>query len=220
MKYLLSVLFTVSTLAVVGQIHTIGMFVGRNKTTAFPIKGSEPVYSTARTSYGITYEYKTNNHVTIGAEFFYDQRGYEQLSAKNHYAQTIETIYFIEKFNFDYLSLPIKAGSTFGKKVYGFWNIGWTPAVLVKAEKIGPIWDYSDNIIGEKKWDMTKSYDKFDMSMLVEFGGGLNLKDGIWFYTSIMARLSPSITKRVCCERSFRHGGALLSVGMKFNLMK
>ncbi|MEI6576506.1 MAG: outer membrane beta-barrel protein [Bacteroidota bacterium] len=171
---------------------------------------------------GLCYEFILNEHFSVGSEILYDQRGFTDdmfvTDDMGHETDKKVTI----KFNYDYISVPIKTGYRFGKKFYGFSNVAVIPSILADATTILPTLDAAMNVIGSETINVTKNVTKFDCAGLIEIGGGYKLTDMTCLFLSFGFQNSfLSITNTDYLEGDkIYHYGMALNVGLKYALTK
>lgn len=128
---------------------------------------------------------------------------------------------YTTKFNYDYVSLPIKTGLNFGNKFFGFANIGVIPSLLVNAKTITLTINADGRVTGNETVDVTSRVTKFDLAGLAEIGGGYKIKSRYWLFTSFAYQYSlTTITNSEYFADSKRHNGMTLIIGLKCALTK
>ncbi len=224
MKITLIFIFTISTLKVAGQNHLIGVKGGVNSTNIISkyLGTSQP--RTGITA-GLTYDYLFKQYFSIGADFIYNQRGFTDDFILSDDFGNVTLEKNMIKFNYDYISLPIKTGFNIGTKLFGFTNIGVIPSLLVDAKSTVPIFDTDSKFIGYEKFDVTNRVSNFDFAGLFEMGGGYKLKGRYWLFTSFLYQRSfTSITtvtnSDYIANSKIQHNGMNLTIGLKCRLTK
>jgi hypothetical protein len=222
MKNILLIILTISTLDVAGQIHFIGLKGGVNSTNITSSNLLSQTDSRTGLTAGLTYEYLFKKHFSVGADLIYNQRGFTNdiVFTDNLGNPTGEK--HTTKFNYDYLTVPIKTGFNIGTKLYGFTNIGIIPSLLVDAKTTTPTFDTDGKLTGNETFDVTNRVSKFDFAGLVEIGGGYKLKGRYWLFTSFSYQHSfTTITNSDYFANSkIRHNGMALTIGLKCALTK
>ena len=187
MKVLLVIFLIASAAVLFGQNHFIGLRSGPNVSNVN--SDGFPHESENRTGFhmGVTYEYEFKSRLGLGADLLYFQRGFgitgiytDELG--NPIGELPETA-----FNYSYLSMPIKAGTSFGKEISGFMNIGIVPSILIEAKHIDP---GLDGFFEPMTIDVTDQVKKMDFAGLFEMGGTYRFKDRLFFYASIVYQYS------------------------------
>lgn len=123
-----------------------------------------------RTSFigGVSYEYSLKNSILLGAELLYMQKGDSQ-----------EVTFVFEngggegdlQVHVNYLSIPIKAGYSFGGKVSFFTNVGLVPSVLIDSySKFKDPDTILPNADASGKVDSKEFTSNFELSGLAEVG--------------------------------------------------
>jgi hypothetical protein len=222
MKNILLIILTIATLKVAGQNHLIGVKGGVNSTNITSSNFISQSDSRTGLTAGLTYEFLFKKHFSIGADLIYNQRGFtnDLVFTDNLGNPTGEKC--TSKFNYDYISLPIKTGFNIGTKLYGFTNIGVIPSLLVNAKTITPTFDTDAKFTGNETFDVTNRVSKFDFAGLVEIGGGYKFKGRYWLFTSFSYQHSfTTITNSEYFANSkIRHNGMALTIGLKCALTK
>lgn len=147
----------------------------------------------------------------------YSQRGFANSFSYTDNSGNSITDNEITKFNYDYVSLPLKAGLNFGSKVYNFASIGMVPSWLVNAKTTGPKFDANGKLTGSETTDVTSRVSEFDLAGLVEIGGGYKIQNKYWLFTSATYQHSfTTITNAdYFANNKIRHNGLTLAVGLK-----
>ena len=220
-KILLTIL-TIASLNVSGQNHLLGVKGGVSWTNITATNFISDNHYRTGLAIGLTYDYIFKKHFSTGADIIYNQFGFtndliftDDLGNPTGGKATI-------KFNYDYISIPLKVGFNYGKTVYGFANIGLTPSILVDAKTITPTIDFNWTIIPGETYNVTSKVNKFDIGGLVEIGGGYKFKDRYWLFTSFSYQHSfTTITNSDYFANSkIRHYGMTLNLGLKCALTK
>jgi len=129
------------------------------------------------------------------------------------------------KFNYDYLSFPVKIGLNRGRKIYGFLNTGLIPSILINAWATEPYYS-NHEYSGMETTNVKSKVTKFDIAGLVEIGGGYKFKDKYLLFTSfVFQRNFTKITNADYYSLSHstgseRHYGFTLTLGLKCALTK
>ena len=170
----LSILFSVSAFA---QNHFIGVKGGLNMNNAaapnYDGTGSQVGYAG-----GLSYSYQFAKHHVLEVEVIYIQKNFlTQIAFLDAFGRITGDNITIES-SYDYVSLPIKRGIVFGKKVSGFANLGIVPSLLLAAESKIPAIEGAD---GERTLDLKENTTKFDFGALVEAGANFQVQPGLLF---------------------------------------
>lgn len=209
-------MFPFLLLQVTGQNLFVGIKGGENWTSNLYRNSSTKNGFRTGFSGGLTYEYLLNSHFSIGADVIYDQRGFTYDIAFDDYQGNHRTT--TTNFDHDNLAFPVKVGLTTGKKIYSFANIGLSPSILLNAEKQLNTADTEGKTVAIEEYDVTNSMQKFDMSALIEIGGGYKINDRFWLYTLLAYQRSFIINANSdyhTNELFIRYYGANLYVGLK-----
>lgn len=215
MKYLITVSIVLFSVVVYGQKQYFGLKSGIGFTNLF-IDGDGSL-NDFRIGFngGLTYEYQFKSNLQIEVDFVYAQKGAkEDVIFTDQYGQpTAEsTIHY----NYDYLSLPIKGGYSFGNKLEGFINLGIVPSLLINAQLRIP----GLNVSEDGAIDIKDDVQKIDLSGLVEIGGNYILKDRLLLFTSFAYQHSFTqlTAENYLSNSDVRHYGMILSLGVKFGI--
>jgi hypothetical protein len=218
MKKLLIVILTVVTLSVAGQKHLIGVKGGVNITNVSLPNLSNDTKNRVSYIRGLTYEYLLNNSFSLSADLLLDLRGfhyevpmYDDLGHPTGYSGTTRE-------DFAYLSFPLKAGYNIGDNLYGYVNLGVIPAILLNSVVTIPI----GSLLGDRTYNNYSNNRKFDISALIELGGGYSISERIRLCTSIS--FQNSLMSATLPEDGdlfeLTHYGMTITAGIKYTLMK
>lgn len=164
---------------------------------------------------GITYQYKLEKfHIEV--DFLYAQKGFRNSAIYTDTSDKHTGIEGVSDFNYDYFSLPIKAGITMGDKVSGFFNVGLAPSFIYNAQTIVPTCE----TINGKVIDVADQVTKLDISALVEVGGEYTIKNQFVVFSSLAFQKSfTSLTNdNYYPNGKITHYGISLSLGVKYIL--
>jgi len=220
MKNLLFIILTLATFNVVGQNHLVG-FKGGVSLTNISASNFQGEYDD-RTGImgGLSYEYLLNDHFSMGTDVIYNQRGFRSdfIFMDELGNQTGEKAIF--KFNYDYLSLPLKAGYRTDDKLYTFANIGLVPSILTNAKTVMPLFDENMNADGNETIDITDKVAKFDLAALAEIGVGYSFRDRCWLYSSCgyLHSFTTITNDHYFADSKISHNGLAFSIGIKYAL--
>lgn len=222
MKSIFFFFLTITTITLWGQNHLLGVKGGVSWTNVTASNFAKDRNFRTGFAIGFTYDYIFKKHFSTGADIIYNQQGF-----------TIDNIFVDElgnptgkkatsKFNYDYISIPLKAGFNYGKTIFGFANIGLTPSILIVAKTTTPTIDFYGTTIQGETFNITDRVNKFDIGGLVEIGGGYKFKGRYWLFTSFSYQHSfTSITNAEYLTNSkIRHYGFTLNLGLKCALTK
>lgn len=217
MKFILISILTISILKVAGQNHLIGVKGGFNSTNITSSNFLSQSLSRTGLTAGLTYEFLIKKHFSIGADFIYNQCGFTNYLVFTDNFGNLTGEKYTTKFNYDYISLPLKTGFNIGSKLYGFTNIGLVPSLLVDAKTTIPNFDTGGNLTGNETFDVTNRVSKFDFAGSVEIGGGYKFNGRYWLYSSFSYQHSfTTITNSDYFANSkIRHNGMNLTIGLK-----
>ncbi len=203
-----------------GQNHIIGVKGGNNWTNVTATDFNTDLHNQTGITTGVSYNYIFKNHIIVGAEAIYDQRGFTSditITDENGNPTGQKPS---RLFNYDYLTILLNVGFNYGNTFYSFANIGLTPAVLLDAMTETPEIILDDWTIPKERHNVTKQVNKFDIGGIVEIGGGYKFMDKFWPYVSFSYRHSfTTITNSDYYSSSkIRHKGMAINIGLKYAL--
>ncbi|MFK7899202.1 MAG: outer membrane beta-barrel protein [Cyclobacteriaceae bacterium] len=135
MKIKTSLLIILAVLSYKGfsQFHFIGLKSGLATTNVTSDNSFLGDKNKKNINFGLTYEYQLSKKSFIGIDLLYTQKGfinvYELTNNSGNTIGTEET-----KFNYNYLSLPVKYGLGIANKVHASIYLGLAPSLLQSAE--------------------------------------------------------------------------------------
>ena len=211
MKKHLFLAFTVISLNVCGQSHFLGARSGVNMTNISSSNSTIITDSRVGFSGGLSYDYLWRDRFSIGVDIIFNQRGFtNDFIVEDGFGNPTGRI-ITTKFEYDYLSFPVKAGTYFGKKAFGFGQIGVMPSMMIESETIP----------GSDAPSMNPPVTKFDFAGIIELGAGYKLNR---FWLSLSAFYHRSFTTFTDFDNfgdaNFRHKGLTLLIGLKYQLRK
>ena len=186
MKKYLTLILIVLTSTVFSQGHFVGVKGGVSFTKVRDAVFYEKNIEMRKGfTAGLTYEFKLKNNILLGADLLYIQKGYSaDISITNDEGMLIGMGRSHPSYN--YLSLPLKVGYSFGEKISGFFYIGIVPALLTDA-----YYGFSDpnnvqqNTDNPGKHDITKYTPNFELSGLAEVGANYKINERFLLTTSL-----------------------------------
>ncbi len=146
------------------QKHYVGVKLGPNFSNFKPGNANKFAVGIA---VGATYSYQMQNGLTLGADLLYLQQGFLVNALGKH------------RQSFNYISIPLKVGYTFGTTWQLFANAGIVPNFLVGANVNSKVLNTNNT---------TRNYDsfkKFDIGILAELGGGYTFKERFNVFASL-----------------------------------
>lgn len=213
MRQIITVFTIMALMPVFGQNHFIGLKSGLNLTNI-----NSPGFLFERQNRigfngGLTYEYQLNERFNLGIDLLYFQKGFRSdITFTDELGNMLETVTI--KYNFDYVSLPIKGGYVFGDKIAGFINLGMIPSILINAKTIMPA---AEGITEGITSNEIESLRKFELGGLVEVGANYKIKPDLILSTTIAYQ--NSITS-IANGGNTRNHGMALSIEIKYALKK
>jgi opacity protein-like surface antigen len=198
-----------------GQNHFIGIDAGIYwASIASKDFISKPNFKTDFAG-GISYEYFFNKNVSIGGGIQYNSRGFVIKSETKSADNTAENEHK-SKTAFNYVTLPLKLGFSFGNKFLGFAKIGVIPAILVKAQETIPVVNDNGEVTENHTENLTSKVRKMDIVGMVEIGGGYRISNQCRLKLSISYQhgFSSITTDNYHPNTTIRNRGIHLSLGL------
>jgi hypothetical protein len=219
MKRILTVLTIVLSIPAFGQNHFIGLKGGINWTNVNSSNFMSNNDNRTGFNSGLTYQYFLNERFSIGIDLLYFQRGFTNGNVFTDQLGNLNEERATSTFDYDYLSIPLKAGIMIGDKFSGFANLGIVPSILVEAITTTPV---IEGVQEETTNNVTDKVSKFDFAGLAEIGANYKINPN--FLLSASFGYQHSFT-RISNEDYFsnseiRHYGMILSFGMQYALRK
>jgi hypothetical protein len=171
---------------------------------------------------GIFYEYLNKKGILFASDLIYNQRGFKSqiiFTDKSGYPTKLR---IPSKFNYNYISIPLKVGYNYGNKYFGFVNIGLIPSVLVYSDIVSPTFNQDGNFTGEDKQILTDQISKFDLASLIEIGGGFSINKRTLLQISCNFQKSITTTdySTYFPKSNIKHFGTLISISIKYNFIQ
>jgi len=211
---LISILFAL-TLSVFGQNRSLGLKGGIGLNNANSKEFLVDTENSVGFTFGLTYEAELKKQIVVGADLLYSQKGFtDEFVLVTDQGEILGEK--TSRFNYDYLSIPLKAGYKKGGKLKGSAYLGFVPSILLKNEIIVPTADDNSTIATTNKVDL------FDFAGLVELMGEYELNTSLTVFTSLSYQRSfTSITNaEYFSDSKVWHYGGLVSFGIKYRLKK
>ena len=214
MKNILLIVLILFSVNVFSQIHSIGIESGINLSNQTGDVFNNSNYRLVIIE-GFCYEFLFRNNYTLGMDMIYSQKGFIDKSTLN--GNAIEAQKDI-KFNYNYLSLPVKIGYTKGQKLIGFLKMGLCPSILLSAGPSIDIFDEYGNLMINLKNDVSK----FDLEGSVEIGAGYVFVNHIELFSSVSyyMGLTTFTNSEYLKDGNLRYYGFSMVAGLKYRLGK
>ncbi len=214
MKRILIIFLVFLSISVFGQNHFLGIYGGINSST-LKIKSTHTSPIHKNITCGITYENQIMNHFKIGADLFYNKKGFSDREVFYTNIKIYQDYEYISTdFSFDNLSLQLKGGYTFGRRFCGFINLGIVPSYLLSSETTIRTKDE------DLKLNITNEITKFNLAGLIEIGCNFNINNKLNLFSTLSYRNSPfsMIISDYCSFTIYGNYGTTLSFGLKYRL--
>ena len=214
--FIVLLLMSINTYGQEQSIDIRGGIVFSNKSSDDFLNGSE-----FRRGFltGFNYEYHFSNNYSIGLGFIFNQRGFSISSEFTDVYGNPTGGQSELKFNYSYLNLPIKGGYSIGDRLQAFFNIGFSPNILIEAKHVSPSYEVNDMYFEKETYDVRNKVSDLSLSGLVEMGASYKISD-ITLFTSIV--YSHDITTfsndDYFRNTNLRHIGLSFSVGLKYRI--
>jgi len=216
MKQLIVIILALATHQVAAQDQIIGIIGGASLTNVTSGNFVNQTNQRQGFSGGIAYEYFLKNSFSLGTDLIFNQRGFElNMEIPNGQIAT-------SKYNYDYISIPIKAGFYDRQnKFFSFLKGGLVPSLLINAKTVTPRFDVDIGaIIGTDYIDVKNNVSKFDLGGLAEIGAGYRFMEKISISASFIYQHSfTSITNSDYFYASkIRHNGMALQLSLRWSI--
>ena len=214
---IIAVLTTFST-ASFSQNHLFGLRAGAGYNTILNlVSDRSPRIGLVS---GFTYEYQSNNRFNFGIDLLYAQKGSRSeiiFTDQTGSALSAQKI----KLDFDYLSLPIKSGISFGDNKRGFVNLGIVPSFLINAKsKLSEPEESATIVINLEPTDLSGTTSAIDLSALIEIGTNLQFSENMLFSGFIAYQHSMTDLSNITfiTINAPKHFGFSANLGLKYVL--
>jgi len=221
-KRILVLLLTFTTITVNGQNHFIGVESGVNFTNVAAKSFVDGRDFRTSLPLGITYEYIFKSGFSVGADIVYNQRGFISDFIYTDVSGIPTGQKGTFKFNYDYLTVPLKVGYNYGKIFYSFANIGLTPSILLEAKHLIPEIELPETFLSSERYNLTNKVNRFDIGGILEIGGGYKFKDRLLGFLSLSYQhsLTTFTNSDYFADSKARHYGMTVNLGIKYALTK
>lgn len=200
----------------VAQNHYIGLKLGANFSDVQSSEGSTQDFTEARIGIvgGITYEYSLLSFLRLGAEFMYTQKGHTlQLTFSDQFGNALGSGEILIRN--DYITIPVKAGVSLGRRLSFVGYFGVAPAFLVRADA-----DSENLTSGSVTEDRTDVVNSFDISGLIDLGLSLKLGRFIIYLTGGYEHSFSNYNDNPNSDTKLRNAGFNATLGGRFALKK
>jgi len=211
MKKAIFIIFATISISVYGQTHFFGVRAGFALTDISSDNSKIDTDSKFGFSGGLTYDYLMGDRFSIGADAIFNQQGFtNNFAVEDGFGNPTGRI-IVSKFEYDYLSFPIRLGTYFGKKTFGVGQIGVVPSFLLETKTTPG----SDHPV------MPFPVTKIDFAGFVELGAGYKL-NRFWLALSTTYQRSFTTFRNVDYfgDTQIRHKGLTFSFTLKYRLSK
>ena len=128
---------------------------------------------------GLVYNYQTKSRFTYGAELLYERHGYGDDYIIVHSDGRLEK--YLALTNFNYITVPLLIGYTFGNKFYVKPSVGLSPGFLLTASSSYPTFQepFFDTayrkFTGIKTVDIKNTVNTFNLSAMADITIGCHI---------------------------------------------
>lgn len=220
--FLFTIAMTWLTSTAMSQVHSLGVQGGLNISN---ISAKDLFNDTEnRNGFigGVKYELILSEKYSIGADLFYSQQGFldKMIFTDETGSPTGESTDF--KFYYDYLSLPIKVGYSFGENFKIMPKIGIQPSLLISAKNTTPKFSDTGDLIGEETIEVKENVSRYDVAGLIELEFDYAISLNINLFTSVIGKYSLTTFSNSDYFRQgeLRHKSLMISLGVKYKLTK
>ncbi|MEM8523625.1 MAG: hypothetical protein AAGG68_03225 [Bacteroidota bacterium] len=167
----------------------------------------------------LTYEHYYENGLFLGTALFYNPRGEQTTFTWTDQNGKI-TGDGKTKFQYNYVSLPLKVGYYFGNKFLGVINGGILPSYLVSLTEVSKNIYTIDGELIEKAKETTSdigNFNRFDLAGIVELSIGRRVGKRLWIIFSASYQHSfTNITDQNIFNLNSYHYGVTSALGVKY----
>lgn len=219
-KYLLLITVIVLFKHSFAQSQSIAIINGINISNICANKVFTDVENRKSYLFGLSYDYSIKDKYLLESNIVYSKQGFNDKFTLTNIAGIPTGEYHVIDFTYDYLSLPLKVGVRFGKKIKIVPKIGIQPSLLIKARTtITRSYSWTSYTTYETV-DVKDNVSKVDVAGLLELGFEYQLKQPVNLFMSIAGKYS--ITKfsnsNYYEDFEMRHKVLLISFGINYNL--
>lgn len=216
MKVVLAAFIALIAIPVFAQNHFVGIQGGVGWTDVIADNSTLSEDLRQGINAGLTYEYHFRKRFHLGAEMTYAQRGFTNSIFITDQTGNVLSERAIIKWNYDYLSVPVKGGFHLGNEFRVFLNLALVPSLLLRAETIAP----SVEVPGLEVFDVTDRVNAFDLAGLIEAGAGFRFHDRMWASASFIFQesITPFTNQNYFQNANGRHRGMAVLIGIKYAL--
>ncbi len=210
MKPIFFSLLMVLSLPAFSQTHLIGFKSGINWYNVSSKDFVDETDTRQGFTFGFSYDLKLKNPYVLGTDLLFSQKGFiDDAMFTDESGQPLGT--FSTKSNYNYLSLPLKAGIEREKKISGLIRIGIVPSIILQNKII------SATPTEEIVMNGTDKMSAFDLAGLVEVACHYELPGNLFLFAAYdFQRSFTSITNSEYFAGSkVWHRGHTMSVGVK-----
>jgi hypothetical protein len=222
MKKAIFLILSICSLQSAGQKHIIGLKGGANRANIYSRNFLDDYKSRRGFAGGLTYEYLYKEHLVYSIEAIYNQRGIvgniELRDEEGHRTGELKDV----KFNYNYISFPLKFGLKIGNKFSALGNFGIIPSILLEAKSIAPVYDSAGGSFVTLTVNVTDKPNKLDLAAFIEFGCSYQLGERFWIYSTFtyqhsIINMANSQYWQYC---KMLHNAMTLSFGLKYDITK
>lgn len=166
---------------------------------------------------GFNFTHNVNNLFNVGIDILYEQKGF-----KDPYVLTDEagnnTVSAIGKFNYNYLSIPLKVGFSGGNRIQGFVNTGLVSSFLIKAGVRIP--SLSTQEFNANNQDFTDEVSRLDIGVMFESGIRFKFTERVLLNisSSFQQGFISAARENQFSDKKMFHYGFMFSAGLNYVL--
>ena len=224
MKTLLMIILTVLTRVTFGQSNFIGVNGGISMTNM--TSDNKVLYWPKYVPNfigGISLGHNFKNRVFVCADILYNRFGFKD-AYKITFRDDVKEIITYNSFyhNYDYLSVPITTGFSFGNKYFCDIRLGLVPSILVDAKTTFQNFDTNRNLISSSTENTTSKINRFDIGGIagISFGYKLNYNYAVISYFTYRQSFTSIPNSNYYIDRQIQNYGWTLTLGLRYTLTK
>jgi hypothetical protein len=191
--------------------HIVGIKGGMNIVGYdAEVYARQPLNTINRAIGGLTYDYKLNDHWSLGAGLVYNQRGRSiRFTFTDEHGDVVA--YDQIEHKMDYLSIPLGINYKTSGTVFAFAGIAFMPSIIMNSE-----WVFAPSLGVPSGPENRKNYNPMDWGGMAELGIGYKISEQ--FSIQLAGGYQRGYTKLKNHDMTLKHYGYMATLGLKYSL--